>query len=73
MYLVPGVYLVLGGVLSPRRVYLVLGVYLVPGGVWLWGGVCSQGVSALGGVCSREVSALGGVCIPACTEVDTPL
>ena len=33
MYLVPGGYLVLGGVPSPRG-YLVLGgVYLVPGGV----------------------------------------
>ena len=49
-----------------------------------WGGVCSQGVSALGrGVCFWVVSAPrgGGVCscvcsggigIPACTEADPP-
>ena len=49
MYLVLGVYLVPGGVLSPR------GVYLVPEGVWL-------GVSAPGGVSvpgGRRVSGLG--------------
>ena len=39
-----GVYLVPGGVLSPRRVYLVPGVYLVLGGWCLvWGGCLVQG------------------------------
>ena len=60
-----GVYLVLGGVLSPGGVYLVLG------------GVCSPRGLLLGGVCSRGVSVprgclLGGCGIPACTEADTP-
>ena len=36
-----GVYLVLGGVLSPGEVYLVPGVYLI------LGGVCSRGLSLL--------------------------
>ena len=62
-----GLYLVLGGVLSPKGVYLVLGVYLVPGGVLSPKGVSGPGgclvpggVWSLGGVCSWRVSAPGG-------------
>ena len=46
-----GVYLVLGGVLSPGGSDC--------GGVWF-----HRGGSALGGVCSQGVSALGGVSVP---------
>ena len=52
-------YLVLGGVLSPRRVYLVPGACLL-------GGVCLGGVSAQGGhVCwGGGMSAGEGACLP---------
>ena len=63
MYLVPGVYLVLGGYLIPGVVHLVPGVYLVPGGV-----PDPRGVYLVPGV-----SGPGGCGIPACTEADTPL
>ena len=64
-----GVYLVPGGVLSPRGC-LAQGVSGPGGcllqGALLQGDVCSRRVSAVG------VSAPGGCGIPACTEADTP-
>ena len=69
VYLVPGVYLVLGDVLSPRGLHLVLGVYLVPGdvsarGVYQ-GGVCPGGMSARGCVCPGGRAPAGGWGVPA--------
>ena len=56
MYLVPGGYLVLGGVLSPRG---------VSAGGSGWGCVC-PGVGEVGGVSAQGVSAQGGVCPGVC-------